>query len=291
MRRRPWGWNPEGRRRWAILLVLSAHLGWVLVGRGGPESWQRTLAVLSTPAEALSRGWLGWRQARAERIGNLERANEELRNLRVDVAALRLAAQRDAEKILEAEEASRLLGLKKQLPLDLKAARVIANVRKAPFGGMVIDQGGDLGLVPDQGVLCPQGVVGRLWAVGARQSSVLPLDAYNASTAVMLGRSRATGVLQGVGPGRAEIRYIGSQEVVQANEPVFTSGLDGVFPRGLLVGYVSAVHPEDVELRVEVTLTAPLDRLNLVLILPPRPEIQVAPPAAPGTEPAAGGAK
>lgn len=291
MRRRPWGWNPEGRRRWAILLLLSAHLGWILVGRGGPESWQRTLAVLSTPAEAVSRGWLSWRQDRAARVGDLERANEELRNLRVDVAALRLAAQRDAEKVLEAEEASLLLGLKKQLPLDLKAARIIANVRKAPFGGMVIDQGADLGLVADQGVMCPQGVVGRLWSVGAKQSSVLPLDAYNASTAVMLGRSRATGVLQGVGPGRAEIRYIGSQEVVQVNEPVFTSGLDGVFPRGLLVGYVSAVHPEDVELRVEVTLTAPLDRLNVVLILPPRPEIQVAPPAPLGTGPGAGGSK
>jgi rod shape-determining protein MreC len=239
------------------------------------------LAVIATPGEAVSRRWLAWRQVRSERQQDLERANEELRNLRVDVAVLRLAAVRDAAKIQEAEEAVRLLGLKQQLPLEFKAARIIANVRKAPFGGMVIDQGLELGLVPDQGVICPEGVVGRLWSVGGGQSSVLPLDAYNASTAVMLGRSRATGVLQGVGPRRAEIRYIGSQEVVQTNEPVFTSGLDGVFPRGLLVGYVTAVHPEEVELRVEVSLTAPLDRLNLVLILPPRPEIQVPPPAPP----------
>ena len=94
----------------------------------------------------------------------------------------------------------------------------------------------------------------------------------------MLGRSRATGVLQGVGPGRAEIRYIGSQEVVQVNEAVFTSGLDGVFPRGLLVGYVSAVHAEDVELRVEVTLAAPLDRLALVLLAAAQPRPGAAAP-------------
>jgi rod shape-determining protein MreC len=258
-----------------------AHVGWVFLGRGGTGHWQQTLAVLSTPGEAVSKRWLAWRQARFENRRDLARANEELRNLRVDVVALRLAVARDVAKVQEAEEAVRLLGLKQQMPLDLQAARIIANVRKAPFGGMVIDRGLDLGLVPDQGVICPEGVVGRLWSVGGGQSSVLPLDAYNASTAVMLGRSRATGVLQGVGPSRAEIRYIGSQEVVQTNEPVFTSGLDGVFPRGLLVGYVSAVHAEDVELRVEVTLTAPLDRLNIVLILPPRPEIQVTPPAPP----------
>ncbi len=291
MRRKPWGWNPDGRRRWFILLLLAGHVVWVVMGRGGAQRWQHAMAVLSAPAEAVSQGWLRWRQARSERIRDLERANDELRNLRVDVAALKLAAARDAAKVQEAEEAGRLLGLKRQLPLDFKAARIIANVRKAPFGGMVIDQGADLGLVADQGVICPEGVVGRLWAVGGHQASVLPLDAYNASAAVMLGRSRATGVLQGVGPGRAEIRYIGSQEVVQTNEPVFTSGLDGVFPRGLLVGYVSAVHPEDVELRVEVSLTAPLDRLSLVLILPPRPEIQVPPAAAPGAVTPAGGPK
>jgi rod shape-determining protein MreC len=286
VRQRPWGWNPVGRRRWAILCLLAGHGLWIFVGRGGPDRWQRVMGVLSTPSQAISAKWIAWRQARTERVRNVESAEAELRNLRIQVAELRVTTMRDASKVQEAEEAGRLLGLKKQLPMDLKAARVIANVRKAPFGGMVVDQGRDLGLIPDQGVICPDGVVGRIWSVASRQASVLPLDAYNASTAVMLGRSRATGVLQGVGRGRAEIRYIGSQEVVQANEAVFTSGLDGVFPRGLLVGYVTSVHPQDVELRVEVSLAAPLDRLSLVLILPPRPEIQLQPPQGLAESPA-----
>jgi len=135
--------------------------------------------------------------------------------------------------------------------------------------------------VPDQGVICPEGVVGRIWEVGPTQATLLPLDAYNASTGVMLARSRATGVLQGLGPGKAALRYIGSQEVVQVGEPVYTSGLDRNFPRGLLVGYVSSVRPRDVELQVEVAVAAPLDRVALVLILPPQPRIELPPPAAP----------
>jgi rod shape-determining protein MreC len=117
--------------------------------------------------------------------------------------------------------------------------------------------------------------------VGASQSSLLPLDAYNASTGVMLARSRASGVLQGLGPGKAAIRYIGSQEVVQVGEPVYTSGMDRIFPRGLLVGYVSAIQSHDVELHVEVVLAAPLDRVGLVLILPARPQMEIQPPAGP----------
>ena len=261
------------------------------MGRGDSERWQRMLGTLATPSQVISAKYLVWRQDRAERARDLASAQAESRDLRIQVVNLQLAAMRDASKVQEAEEATRLLGLKRQLPLELKAARIVANVRKAPFGGMIIDQGKDLGLVQDQGVLSPEGVVGRIWAVAQHQASVLPLDAHNASTAVMLGRSRATGVLQGVGPGRAEIRYIGSQEVVQVNESIFTSGLDGVFPRGLLVGYVSAIQAQDVELRVEVTLAARLDRLNLVLILPPNPGLELRPPAGPVAKPVAGGPK
>jgi len=158
------------------------------------------------------------------------------------------------------------------------------NVRSAPFGGMIIDQGQDAGVQRDQGAFCPEGVVGRVWEVSQQQSSLLPLDAYNSSTAVMLAQSRATGVLQGVGPGRAEIRYIGSQEVAQVGEPVYTSGLDRVFPRGLLVGYVAAARPQGPELQVDVSLAAPLSRLHQILLLPPQPRLNLAIPAPPPRE-------
>ena len=74
---------------------------------------------------------------------------------------------------------------------------------------------------------------------------------------------------------------IGSQEVVQVGEPVYTSGMDRIFPRGLLVGYVSAVQAHDVELHVEVVLAAPLDRIGLVLVLPAHPQMEIQPPACP----------
>ena len=264
-----------------MVALLSGHLLWMALGRGPSSRWQHLANVLAAPPRAASARWEGWKAARRERITSLRQAQAEVLNLRAQVTALQTAREAQAPRLAEADEAVRLLGLKKLLPLAFRAARVIVNVRKAPFGGMIIDEGGDAGLVPDQGVIAPEGVVGRLWDVGATQSSLLPLDAYNASTGVMLARSRATGVLQGLGPGKAAIRYIGNQEVVQVGEPVFTSGLDRVFPRGLLVGYVSAVQPHDVELHVEVVLAAPLDRIGLVLILPAHPQMEVQPPAGP----------
>jgi rod shape-determining protein MreC len=293
MRRAAWGWNPDGRRRWAVLALLLGHLLWISLGRGHSGRFQNLMGFLARPSRSVSASYEGWKAARRERVAGFKAAEAEVLRLRAQVAALEVAREGEAPRVAEAAEAIRLLGLKRLLPLDFHAARVIANLRTAPFGGMLLDQGEDAGLSPDQGVICPDGVVGRLWEVAANQASLLPLDAYNASTGVMLARSRATGVLQGLGPGKAAIRYIGSQEVVQVGEPVFTSGLDRVFPRGLLVGYVSMVRPQGVELNVEVALAAPLDRIGLVLILPPHPQLQLQPPAGPAApaKPARKGAK
>jgi len=281
VRQRAWGWNPVGRRRWAVAALLGGHLLWMALGRGGSNRWQHLANVLAAPPRAASARWENWKNARQDKVTDLAHARTELLTLRAQVTGLLTAREAEAPRVAEADEAIRLLGLKRLLPLAFRAARVVVNVRKAPFGGMILDQGADAGLTPDQGVIAPEGVVGRIWDVGPTESSLLPLDAYNASTGVMLARSRATGVLQGLGPGKAAIRYIGSQEVVQVGEPVFTSGLDRIFPRGLLVGYVSAVAPHDVELHVEVVLAAPLDRVGLVLILPAHPQMEIQPPAGP----------
>lgn len=285
MKRRSAILTGAGLQRIALALLVLAHLLWVAWGRGPGPAIRRGLNLLTGPAERMAQRWEGWRAGREARVRDLASAQAEVQRLRQELDAARLRESQAAPRLAEAEEAVRALGLRQQLPLELKAARVLANTRNAPFGGLLIDRGRDFGLQADQGVLAPEGVVGRLWQVAPTQSSVLPLDAYNASTSVMLGRSRATGVLQGTGPGRAEIRYISSQEVVQPGEPVFTSGLDRVFPRGLLVGYVSTVRPKDIELRVEVSLSAPFDRLHLVLLLPPSPPLELQPPGPP---PAAG---
>lgn len=281
-----WGWNPEGRRRYALVALWAGHALWVFLGPHPGRIWAHTAGALAQPAQGLAGRWHAWRVHRGEQARDLREAQAELAHLRAQIADLKTTEAREGPRLAESEEAVRLLGLKRQIPLDLKSARVIHGTRPAMFGGLILDQGEDRGLVADQGVIAPEGVVGRLWSVGPTQSKVLPADAPNASVGVMLLRSRATGVLQGLGSGRAVIRYISNQEVVQAGEAVLTSGLDRVFPRGLLVGFVKDVAQGDLELRVTVQLSAPLDRLALVLLLPPQPPLDVqAPFVAPETRP------
>jgi rod shape-determining protein MreC len=280
-----WRWSRAAWQRLILVLLWLGHGIWVFLGLNPGRHWTRLADGLSRPSQGLASRWEGWRAARRDSRRSLAEERAENARLSAELAQLKTQAAREAPRLAEADAAVRLLGLKQQIPLDLKAGRVIFNTRPAAFGGLILDRGEDLGLVPDQGVLVPEGVVGRLWSVNATQSKILPADAPNASVAVMLMRSRATGVLQGLGSSRALIRYLSNQEVVQVGEAVLTSGLDRVFPRGLLVGYVAEVAQGDLELRVIVNLSAPLDRVSTVLLLPPQPPLEVQPPFLAPAEP------
>lgn len=281
-----WGWSRTRWQRLALVLLWLGQGTWVLLGPNPGRHWAALADFLSRPSQSLAQRWETWRDARRDRGRTLAEMRAENLRLASELAELRTRDLREAPRLAEADAALGLLGLKQQLPLDLHAARVIFSTRPAAFGGLVLDQGRDQGLVADQGVLAPEGIVGRVWSVSASQAKVLPADAPNASVGVMLMRSRASGVLQGLGSGRAQIRYLSNQEVVQVGEAVLTSGLDRVFPRGLLVGYVAEVAKGDLELKVIVNLTAPLDRLHLVLLLPARPPLEVqAPFLAPEPKP------
>jgi rod shape-determining protein MreC len=273
-----WGWNRTVWQRLALVLLWVGHGIWVIMGPVSGHRWSALVEALSRPSQGVAARWESWRFARQEGHLGLTQVRAERDQMEQELNQVKRQMAEMAPRLAEADEAVTLLGLKQQIPLDLKSARVVFTTRPAVFGGLILDRGSDAGLVQDQGVLAPQGIVGRLWSVNASQSKVLPVDAPNASVAVMLMRSRATGVLQGLGYGRAVIRYISNQEVVQAGEAVLTSGLDRVFPRGLLVGYVAEVVPSELELRVIVNLAAPLDRVHMVLILPPQPPLEVQPP-------------
>ncbi len=273
-----WRWSRTVWQRLLLLLLWAGHGAWVFLGPQPGRHWTRLADGLARPSQSFATRWQGWRSARREAARSLAETRAENARLSAELAQLRTRAAQEAPALAEAETAVSLLGLKKQIPLELASARVIFSTRPATFGGLILDRGADLGLVADQGVLVPEGIVGRLWSVSPTQAKVLPADAPNASVAVMLMRSRATGVLQGLGSGRALIRYLSNQEVVQVGEAVLTSGLDRVFPRGLLVGYVAEVTQGDLELQVIVHLAAPLDRVSHVLLLPPQPPIEVQSP-------------
>jgi len=120
----------------------------------------------------------------------------------------------------------------------------------------------------------PEGIVGQIYATSGRTCRLLPITNPASSVAVRLQRSRDTGILKGIGEWRCEIRYLDPEADIHPGDEVITSGLGGIFPKGLRVGTVLSVRSDlDSPGKVaEVDPAAPLRKLEDVMLLRASPD-------------------
>jgi rod shape-determining protein MreC len=130
------------------------------------------------------------------------------------------------------------------------------------------------GIRVDQAVITPDGLVGRVIDVSARTADVLLISDPTCKVSVRISRTGSFGILSGRGASTAgepvcRMAFIDKTSPVRAGDEVVSSGLGGVFPRGLLVGYVEQVFqdPSGLYQYADVVPKADLGRLSYVFIV------------------------
>jgi rod shape-determining protein MreC len=207
--------------------------------------------------------WL--RGARAE--------NETLRRQLVELGGQLEDLRSRTAQVTALEE---LVNLRKSLPIATITARVIGGDPTPGFPAVTIDRGSADGLRPNMAVIAPRGVVGRLYGrLEEHAAQVQLIMGRNAGAAAYLDRSAAGGVIVGYNedpPLRME--DVSNLVDVQVGDLVLTSGMDGIFPRGLTIGRVEAAERGSGTYRlIAVRPTVDFSNLQYVLIVttPPSP--------------------
>ena len=271
--------SAHDRRPAIFLVILLLALFTLMAGqvRGGPLSRvEGFLLYVTSPllrgvhalTEGLREGWS--RVAGGESPGRI-------RELEKQVARLELERQRYEEVRLENDRLRSLLELRQSLPIPNVAATVLANSFRGATKTCLIDRGARAGLRPDLPVVNPQGVVGRVIAVGPGISKVQLLTDASGGVSVLVQRTRVQGVLVGRGDQVLELRYVSTIDDVRAGDLLLTSGLDQIYPRGLPVGVVAEVLEGTGLLRtITVVPRVDFDRLEEVLVLT-RSDLPLAP--------------
>jgi rod shape-determining protein MreC len=253
----------------ALCLLLAAGL----VVRTGRERTRtdalgrfflEVMAPLQRATSAVGRtlegGWQGavdlWR-ARAE--------NERLR-ARARGRARARAPLADGE--IENARLRRLVDFRATLQGDLLTARVIGHDATGLARTILIDRGESDGVVKGAAVLAPEGIVGHVFLASRRAARVLLVSDHNSGVDAVVQRSRARGIVQGAVDGDCTLKYVKRTEDVQVGDLVVTSGLDGIFPKGLPVGRVIAVDKRGQGLfqHAEVQPRVSFDQLEEVLV-------------------------
>lgn len=213
----------------AVCLCLS-----VALQRKPLERWYlEAVAPLERALQAPARAWRALEELRRLRRENA-RLRAEVQRLRLQTWGLRL-------DLRQAERLWRLLSLSRRLPMRTLAAPVVGRSPTAAFHTLLIGRGTAQGVRPGMGVICPEGVVGRVVAAAPHQAKVQLLTDPLFAVEVVLERSGARALL--VGRSNACLaKYLRDTDPVRIGEMVLTAG-DAGFPRGIPVGQVEEVRP------------------------------------------------
>jgi len=134
---------------------------------------------------------------------------------------------------------------------------------------ITINKGSEEGVIKDQSVISPLGVVGRVIEVNSHSAKVLVNLDVRSDIDVLVQRSRVKGVVEGTGGDALVLKYIRQADDVQVGDQVLTSGLSGTFPKGLVVGEVTKIEKsnENFFKYVEVRPKMDIQRLEEVLLI------------------------
>jgi rod shape-determining protein MreC len=223
----------------AHVILISAQVN---TQRGVPLLEAVTFGVFAELQRGASMV-VGGTQETWEDYFALQQVRSENEQLRQELSRLQVDLQQERAVSRQTQTLQQMLQLRGATPLETAAALVIGSGASPDFRTITIDKGTSDGLRPDMAVIAPAGVVGRIIMPSARAAKVQLLIDRNAAAGALIERTRvgaAEGVVEGTG-GQLRMNYVSSAADVQVGDVVVTSGIDGIYPKGLRIGQIESV--------------------------------------------------
>jgi len=237
-------------RYWAVEVTTPAERAgsWMLSKVGG--MWH---------------GYVGLRETRAE--------NEKLRS---EVEKLQIRNRELETQALEAQRMTRLLDFRdahKEAPM--LPAQVIGASADATSHTLFINRGDRDQVKRDMPVVTPDGVVGKIVEVFPASAQVLLINDKDSGVGALFADTRTHGIVKGTGDPEPHMDYVANDDQVTVGAAIVTSGEDKIFPKDFPIGTVVSADPGNPFQVIRVKSAARLDRLEDVLVLMTKHEVNL----------------
>jgi rod shape-determining protein MreC len=231
------------RTGWLFVVFIIGHL--VLIStqvktRGVPVFESVTFGAFAEVQRAASSAVSSVRDTWQNYFA-LQQIRRENAGLTQQVAELQMKLQEERAAAQRSRTLESLLELRNQTSLKTTGASVIGGAANPEFLTVTIDKGARDGLQTNMAVISPQGVVGRVILPTPRASKVQLLTDKIAAAGVLIERTRAQGLIHGLGSNRLQLDDLPSSADVQVGDRIVTAGIDAIYPKGLVVGQVESV--------------------------------------------------
>lgn len=185
-----------------------------------------------------------------------ERLFQENRKLLGQIGGLK-EAQNENVRLRE------ILNFQEKMKLESVIARVIAKDVSTEFRAVRLNRGEDAGIKKGMAVVTYEGIVGRVLRTTATTSDVVTiLDLLSAVDAIG-ERSRARGVVEGLTDELCQMKFTLRTDDIQVGDFLLSSGLGGIFPRGIAVGTVLKVNKKQFGITQEIEVKPAVDFTKL----------------------------
>jgi rod shape-determining protein MreC len=215
-------------------------------------------------------------EAASDWIKDIEQMYATMGGFRTENQRLRRRIQElEVEKnsLLEAGATNRrlqqLLDFRARLPSGSVTASIIGNTASSWFQTCLLDKGSADGVKKGMAVVTPLGIVGQVVSETAHTAKVLLITDPNSGVDALVQRTRARGIVSGSLENVTIMKYVKRSEDIQEGDRLITSGVDGVFPKGLMVGTATKVRKQNLGLfqYVEVAPAVSSSRTEEVLVV------------------------
>lgn len=255
----------------ALVLAVCALL---LMGADSHFAWTQhirsTLLTALYPVQRAVSAPVLLTHAFSQEASEHFRVHERNEDLEKEVRRLRVAKQELQALRRENNRLRRLLNEAQRLERDVSAAQILAESPDPFHHTVTISRGGNHGVFAGQPVISPHGVVGQVSTIAPMTAQIILLTDPNSGIPVLASGSRVRGILAGIGnKNLLELRYVPTSANVEAGDQLVTSGLGGVFPKGLQTAQVVDVvrDPHSPFAEIKARPTVPVSRLEDVLLL------------------------
>lgn len=200
---------------------------------------------------------------------DLRNLREESLRLTREAAVLQRRISYLEEQALETQRLQGLLAMKEVSRAEFLAARIVGKDATNWFKTVLIDRGSLAGIRRNQPVVAPDGLVGRVVEVTPTAAKVQLITDPVSAAGGLIQRTRVIGIVSGSLGAGLKVRYLPLMADIAIGDEVVTSGMGGVFPKGIPLGRVIAAERRSGALFQEATLAPKVDlsRLEEVLIL------------------------
>lgn len=193
---------------------------------------------------------------------------EENKRLKKKLGELRARRNEYREALATNQRLRRLLGMKESLSAPTLTAAIVGRDPSLWFRTVIINRGSSHGVERGMAVSSSQGVVGHIMSTSPDFAKVLLASDPNCAIDVLIQKNRVHGIIKGAGD-HYDLRYVPRNYEVSQDDVIVTSGLAGVFPKGLPVGTVSQVTRSKRGMFQEIEVAPAIDfsRLEEVIVI------------------------